>query len=206
MTFHAARARPSAATRMALGALALGLMGAGALAGCADGAGVCGGPELLPHLSPVSFGDLYPRRGSEAPDPATREAVPYEWVLLLTADCTKSVEITKVCVVGEGHNGDPAEPSFTIEGPVPARLGKGGTAAIRITYDHDELNEDLDDDGEPDADNAALVIQSNATNFPTLVVPLCARIVKRGTERLASFPCESPVSVPAGVADRSLCP
>ena len=183
-----------------------GVVGAATLAGCGDDAAVCQGPELLPHLSPVSFGDLYPLRGSDEPDPSTREAVPYEWVLLLTADCAKTAKIEKVCVVGEGHNGDPTEPSFTIEGPVPDTLGKGDTAAVRITYDHDDVNVDLDDDGEPDQDDAALVIQSNATNFPTLVVPLCARVVKRGEERLATFPCDSPVSVPAGVADATLCP
>ena len=69
---------------------------------------------------------------------------------------------------------------------------------VRLTYERDEPN------GGDDVDDIAVVIQSNATNFPTLVVPVCARVIPEGQER-SSIECTSPVSVPAGERDDSLC-
>ena len=77
-------------------------------------------------------------------------------------------------------------------------------AALRITYSPTAVNTDLDGDGAPDPDNAAIVIQSNAKNFPTLVVPICARLVPAGTKR-TEFVCTSPVTLVAGTKDATLC-
>ena len=50
----------------------------------------------------------------------------------------------------------------------------------------------------------AIIVQSNATNLPTLVVPICARIVAPG-DPLGAVACASPVSVEPGERDSTLC-
>ncbi|MFO0751470.1 MAG: hypothetical protein U1F43_38250 [Myxococcota bacterium] len=88
---------------------------------------------------------------------------------------------------------------------MPTHVENGAAAAVRITYDSDTVNRDKDSDGKRDPDNIAVVIQSNAKNFPTLVVPVCAIIIP-GASDAFPFLCESPVTVPAGKTDATLCP
>jgi hypothetical protein len=171
--------------------------------GARDADSGCADPTIEPHLSPVNFGDLYPAPA----DGSARggSTVPKEWALLLRSKCSKPVAISKVCLVGDAHNGVKGSPAFYLEGPEPAVAAEGADPAVRITYNPGDVNADLDGDGLPDPDNVALVVQSNAKNFPTLVVPLCARLVAEGTAP-ATFACASPVTVAAGSSDPSLCP
>ena len=164
----------------------------------------CTGPEILPHLSPVNLGNFFPLGQGETPDPGSPEKVPYEVTLFLRNTCQKPLVIEAACIVGDAHNGDEDDPAFTIEGPVPKTVASGDVAAVRLTYDSDKFNKDLDDDKTRDPDQIAVVIQSNAKNFPTLVVPVCAMIIPNDEEPVA-FVCESPLTVPAGKTDASYC-
>ncbi|MCB9729676.1 MAG: hypothetical protein H6744_05230 [Deltaproteobacteria bacterium] len=183
------------------GLLAATLLAAG---GCDGGEGDCTRPTLVPQVERLNLGDLRARAAGEPADPANVEAVPFEWVLLLQSKCTEPVVISEVCVVGDAHNGKAGDPAFTLEGPVPATVPFRSEAALRVTYDHPDPNTlDADEDGEPDPDSVAIVIQSNAVNAPTLVVPICARIIGEGEP--AAVPCVSPVTVGSGMRVESLC-
>lgn len=162
------------------------VLGAVLSVGCRGGGDGEGGLDILPHASPIRLGQMYPL-GENEPEPGTSERVPHEFVLLLQTD-SDAVEIEEVCLVG-------ATEHFTLEGPVPESPRRDEDAALRITYDRPDV-------GGPD--HAAVVVQSNAENFPTLVVPVCAQVVAEGSERII-FECESPVTVPEGEKDETLC-
>ncbi len=179
-----------------------------ALVGCGGddngAAGGCATPEVRPHLSPVTLPDMVELPDGAEANPGSSVNPPYEWVLLLQSDCEQAVEITEVCIVGDKHNGQDGSQAFAIEGPVPATVPFGTESAIRVTYNPDVLNVDADGDGVPEPDRVAIVVQSNAVNFPTLIVPLCARMVAEGSE-YPEYECQSPVSLPAGAIDTTLC-
>jgi hypothetical protein len=184
---------------------ALFLVGAGLAAACDDGAKDCTEPTLVPQIERLNLGDLHVLAPGAEENPASLDAVPFEFVLLLQSKCTAPVVITEACIVGDAHNGNPADPAFTLEGPVPLTVPFRSEAALRLTYDHPDPNTvDTDDDGEADPDAIAIVIQSNAVNAPTLVVPICARIIAADAEPNA-VPCASPVIVPAGTSIPTLC-
>ncbi|MBA2665279.1 MAG: hypothetical protein H0U74_23525 [Bradymonadaceae bacterium] len=158
---------------------------------------LCEGPEILPHLSPVSLGEFYPL-GNNPANLTSNTRTPFEWVLLLQSTCSNDVKITKTCLVGDPtKNGSDTE-QFIIEGPVPATATLGAEAAMRVTYERRDPN------GGSDSDQVALVIQSNATNYPTLIVPICARVVEEGATK-AALPCASPIVVAAGDKRADLC-
>ncbi|MBI5529261.1 MAG: hypothetical protein HY897_23295 [Deltaproteobacteria bacterium] len=164
---------------------------------------MCEEPTIEPHLSPVNFGDLYTTEDGGTGGGGA-QTVPYEWVLLLMSKCKEAVTVTAACFAGTTHSGAPANTAFFVEGPVPAAIEGGKEAAVRITYSPSAPNADTNGDGVPDPDNVALVVQSNAKNYPTLVVPICARLVAAGTERTA-FECTSPVTLAPGAKDETLC-
>lgn len=184
------------------------LIGGSALAGgagCDDGGEDCSEPTLVPQVARLNLGDLRALGADEVGNPASLEAVPFEFVLLLQSKCTAPVVITKACIIGDAHNGEASAPAFTLEGPIPLTVPFRTESALRLTYDHTDPNTvDADADGQPDPDSVAIVIQSNAVNAPTLVVPVCARVIAADGEP-AAVPCVSPVVVPAGQADLSLC-
>lgn len=185
-------------------ALALLLASTLATAGCDEDEARCSGAEILPHLSPVAMGDFYPRQGD--PDPATNERVPFAWSLVLQSTCGAPLKISKACLIGQAHNGVDGDAAFALEGPDRAEVPPGEDTLVRLTYDHADVNAlDADADGAADPDNIALVVQSNARNFPTLVVPVCARVVLDGATRLR-LDCTAPVTVPAGESRPDLCP
>lgn len=176
--------------------------------GCESEEGSCG-PLISPHISPIYFGDVKTLANGEEPDVATLDTAPFEFVLILESACDPAaggpdLVIDGLCLVGDAHNGDATDPAFSIEGPVPSVLGPGELAAVRITYDPSSVAEDTDDDGVPDYDSVALVVQSNATDTPTLVVPMCARLVGQNAE-LDAAACTSPVPLIEGEADLTLC-
>lgn len=173
---------------------AISLLGAMVAASALLMAGACdseaaGGAEILPHLSPVNFGDLYPL-GNRQPEPTSNERVPYEWVLLLQNGGSESLRISKVCLLDDNHNGVAGDKAFSIRvsDALPLTVVPGSEAAVEITFEHEELNVDLDGDTEADPDTVALVVESNAKNYPTLVIPVCARLVENGTEK-GAFEC-----------------
>lgn len=142
----------------------------------------CGSSEdegerlLTPYPAELSMSSLYPLDNNDE-DPATSERVPFERVVLLRATGGLPVEISKICLVGDAKN------QFVLEGPKPATATAATDAAVRVTYERANV-------GGPD--QIALVVESNSTT-PTLVVPICARVIKDGTR--GPVACESPVTV-----------
>lgn len=167
----------------------LGLTGVGII-GCGGGGEVEGERCLVPHLSPVPFGEMYPK-GNRDEDLLSPERSPYEWVLQLQSNCGAEVNIEKVCLVGDTDH-------FILEGPEPTTATGAQSAVVRITYERQDPHSGSD------SDQIALVVQSNADDHPTLIVPVCARIIEDGNEKSA-LECESPVTVAAGQKDASLC-
>jgi hypothetical protein len=172
-------------------------------AGCGGGekgGETCTGPEIWPHRSPANFREAYPPGDGEANrgDP-TR--TPFEWTLHLESLCERDVEVETACLIGEENDGGASDAEhFQLEGPEPSTVTRDTDGLMRLTYDRSQPNPD------GDADQAAIVVQSNAENFPTLVVPVCARVIEEGdgTER-ELVTCDSPVSVPEGERDEQLC-
>lgn len=185
------------------GAILVAIAMALALVGC--GTEEDAGVRIAPHISPMSFGDIYSRPSGTDPDPYSNTYVPFEWTLLIQARGTDPVEIEEICIVGDDHNGEPGDNAFSFEGPDRYEIPPQREAAIRLTYDHGSRNTDLSGDGEPDPDQAALVIQSNAVDYPTLVVPICGRIISTSRDP-ETIECTSPITAPPeGEADRDLC-
>jgi len=169
---------------------------------CDSADDTCSGALILPSESPKALGIFRPRGDGEPANPGAGIYPPYEWTLFLQNTCGQPLEISKVCIVGDGE-GDAA--AFTLEGPLPDKVSRGDAAAVRLTYAPKGVNPDADGDGERDANSIAIVVQSNAGNFPTLVVPVCAVVVPANEFETATYSCTSPVVVPAGKADRTLC-
>ena len=67
-----------------------------------------------------------------------------------------------------------------------------------------QMNADLDMVAVRDPDRAVLVVQSDAANAPTLVVPVCGRILPAG-ETADPYACPPPFTVPAGQRLDDLC-
>lgn len=173
---------------------------------CDSSEDTCSGATIFPSESPKALGPFRLRANNEAADPGGGITVPSEWTVFLQNTCGAPLKIDKVCLVGDGHNGDAEDPAFTLEGPVPDTVKNGDAAALRLTFETTTINDDRDDDGVRDPDNVAIVVQSNATNFPTLVIPVCALVVPADDLDDANITgCASPISVPAGKADRTLC-
>lgn len=158
---------------------------------------VCEGRQLIPHLSPISFGELNPL-GNREPDLSSPQRTPFEYVLLLQSPCNEEVKIDKVCLVGDSAKNGSDTAQFELEGPEPGVAKRGREAVLRLTYERQTPNEG------GDSDQVAIVVQSNAENHPTLVIPLCARVVADGTEK-SDLPCESPVVIEAGQKNAALC-
>lgn len=182
----------------------LSLVALGHLSACSsddgDSTELCAGVKIEPHVPQVPLGQMYPTPAkAEDRDLASRESTPYEWVLRLRSKCDEPVKVTKVCLVGDAAKNGADVEQFTLEGPKPTTIDSTFDGAIRITYKRQMPNSG------DDIDNVAVVIQSNAANAPTLVVPVCASVVKDGQER-TSITCTAPVMVAEGQKDESLCP
>jgi hypothetical protein len=157
-----------------------------------DSSDLCKGPEILPNQSPVRIGEMYPPSDDVEKRPGDNTRIPVEWTVLLESTCQETLEISEACIVGaedEGSDGTDARFFEPVEGPTKESLESDEESAIRVTYDRERPNP------EDDIDNIAVVVQSNAENFPTLVVPLCARVIEEGEEP-EPVPCTSPVEPP----------
>jgi hypothetical protein len=138
---------------------------------------VCEGRQLVPHLSPVSFGELRPL-GSATEDLHDASRTPYSWPLILHAPCDQEVTIDRACIVGDTDH-------FTLEGPSDDVASRGNDSAVRITYNRQTPNSG------DEQDNIAIIIESNAEDSP-LVVPLCARVVDGSPDNSEPLDCVPP--------------
>lgn len=175
--------------------------------GCKEQAAECDGVTIDPSVPILAFGDLFLPADEDA-DPEDQPdgpTVPAQKTVFLRAQCGDALEIERVCIVHEGHNGDPEVVAFEFEGPAETTVVPGaGEAAIRVTYDARSLNGDLDFDGIPDPDIGALVIQSNAVNAPTLAIPVCGRVINPGAG-IAPQRCVLGFDLEAGEKLEDLC-
>jgi len=142
-----------------------------------------GGAQIEPHVSPIQLGKFWPT-GNETPDLGNRDRTPYEFVLLLLSSGDEDLNVSKVCLGGQDSN-------FELEGPIPNPIRPGDQGAIRITYLRNSNG----------SDRAAIVVKSNATNFPTLVIPLCAEVVADGEAKNIVTACEISDEVAQAAAD-----
>jgi hypothetical protein len=144
-----------------------------------------------------NLGAMFPFDADDS-DVSDDSRVPYEWTVLLRTECAAPVTIDKVCLVGANGAADaPAVSQFLLEGPTATEVTSQEDAAVRLTYNRRQPG---------GVDNVALLVESNAADFPTLVIPVCARVVENGAER-GAIECTTPVPVPAaGEAASASCP
>ena len=174
------------------------------LIGCAPEADPCSGATLEVGTEAVHFGDLTLLSGGAIGDPNTADQVPSRRTVLLRNACGPALRIHQVCLIQNEHNGEAGSTAFYLEGPDRAVLGPGQTAGLRLTFDAQTVSDDLNQDAERDPDRATLVIQSDAHNTPTHVIPVCARTVPEG-EANPPYDCPAPFTIPAGEALPDLC-
>ena len=136
---------------------------------------------------PNNLGAMFPPSDDDS-DVSDDSRVPFEWTVLLRTECAAPVTISKVCLVGPGGNPEAGEvDQFLLEGPTSTEVTSQEDAAVRLTYTRRQPS---------GVDNVALLVESNAADFPTLVIPVCARVVENGNER-GDIECTSPVAIPA---------
>ncbi|MFB6264584.1 MAG: hypothetical protein ABEL76_13310 [Bradymonadaceae bacterium] len=199
------RGRPRMSpVRAALFAVVASLSGAGCGSSGASGPD-CNGQRLRPNDDRAILGEFYPR-GNEPARPGSRDRVPFEWVLQLESTCGSPVTIERTCLIGDPEAGGRDTEQFFVEGPRPETVPPDRAAAIRVTYRRQSLNpRDENGDGRPDADRVGLVVQSNADNRPTIVVPICARVISANRDKQRIESCEPPIEVESGEKTRGLC-
>ena len=158
---------------------------------------ICEGRSLQPDRPSIVLGEMTPSSGA---DDALLNATttPYEWNLLLHSPCDEPVTIEEVCLIDDG---DGAADHFVLEGPEGDVASRGADSIVRLTYERSDTH----DDG--DQDDIAVVVQSDADDAPTLVVPVCARVVDdRSDDDEVSMSCSSPVTIPGdGESVSGLC-
>ncbi len=146
------------------------------------------GGDILPAVSPVNLGKLWPQGANDA-EPGSNERVPYEFALLVEAE-NAAINIEKACLIG---NQGVINSNWILESedPLPSKVNGGEQYAFRLTYEREN----------PGRDAIALVIESDAGNFPQLVVPVCAETVADGQDKSIVTPCEFNEEVPANPCD-----
>ena len=137
-----------------------------------DASDICSDRELVPHVSPVVFGEL------------SESLIPHEWHLLLHNSCNAEVTIEEACLIGDDAD------QFVLEGPESDVAVRNQDSVLRLTYERESTHSG------DDQDDLAIVVQSDAENAPTIVVPVCARVVSDPDEE-AEMECNSPVEIPA---------
>lgn len=180
------------------------LVGALALPACGGDEDACGGAAIEPSSPVLDLGDRLARDPDDPGDVLDTRSVPVRKTLLLRNTCGAALTIRQVCLINDAHNGVAGDHAFALEGPDRTVVGPGDVAGVRVTYDHPAVNDDLDMDAVRDPDRAVLVVQSDAANAPTLVVPVCGRILPAG-ETADPYDCPPPFTVPAGQALGDLC-
>lgn len=117
------------------------------------------------------------------------------------------LNVQSVCLLRNAHNQDPETPAFYLElepgQSLPLDVRQGHETGIRITYEVDSANGDTSGDGVPDPDVAVLVVHSNASNQPILMVPVCGRVVTSGEPQ--TWPCTLPNDVMPPSPDTGDC-
>lgn len=157
---------------------------------------ICEGRVMNPHFSPAVLGEFRPPSSSQSHLDDTR--IPYQWHLLLHAPCDEPVTIEEVCMI---DGGDGAASQFVLEVPDETTASRNNDGVLRLTYERSDTHSG------DDQDDIAIVVQSNADNAPTIVVPVCARVVSSFSDDRFGFECDSPVEIPAeGERVEGLCP
>lgn len=187
---------------LAVSALSLTLIGCSGTDGNSNE--TCSAPQLRHSPTPFSFQEAFPPPDDNADENrGDRTRTPFEATFHLRSGCEKDVDVQKTCLIGEGEETGSGKTTehFAVEGPKPSTVKEGTDSVLRITYDRDQPNSG------DDVDNAAMVIQSNAGNLPTLVVPMCARVIQKSQDASRQpVECESPVEIPsAGEKKEGLC-
>jgi len=185
-------------------ALAVATAGCSGTDGNGEGNGEdCDEPTLQHSPPPFSFREAHPP-GDEQENRGQKDRTPFESTFHLISKCNgEAIEVEKTCLVDEGEEAgdDKTTEQFTIEGPEPTTATQEQDAIVRLTYNREEPNQG------DDVDNAAMVVQSNAANLPTLVVPICGRVVPEDQDRAPGrVSCDSPIERPtAGEKVEGLC-
>ncbi len=172
--------------------------------GCDGAQDTCTGAYIEAARPAIDLGDRLARPAGSPGDLLDTTRVPVRQTLLLRNTCGAPLTLREVCLINDGHNGVDGDPAFALEGPDRTRVAPGDVAGVRVTYDHPEPNDDLDQDAVRDPDRAILVVQSDAHNAPTLVVPVCGRILPDG-ETADPYDCPAPFALPPGEALPDLC-
>lgn len=172
--------------------------------GCGSGSEFGSGPRIRPGLSPAVLGNLVLDTNASPAQGCSTGIAPCQWVLTIHSVGTDTLVINRVCIEGNTRG------AFSIEGPEGLNepdtdgslaVAEQTDALLRITYDHDDL------DPARNIDNIAVVIQSDAKDFPTLVVPVCGRMLDANDPPPDPVECTTPVPAPAeGERDDTLCP
>ncbi len=158
------------------------------LAACDSQGDECSGAFIEPFPIALNFGDVHPATSG------TPESAPRRKTVLLHNTCGGTLRIERVCIVEDAHDGVEGDTAFEIEGPDRAEVGPGDVAGIRVTFEHVTLNTSPTPGAVP-PDRAALIVQTNAENAPTVAVPLCARLVAPGSQH-EPFECPQTFPVP----------
>ncbi len=142
------------------------------------------------------FPEMYPPSDNTADDPVDTERTPFEFVVLLRSTGEVPVDISEICLVGES---DTARDQFILEAPeTPVQSTSQVDQAVRITYDRQSPN------GGGNVDRVSLVVQSNAENYPTYIVPFCGRVIGEGSDPQA-IGCSTHLMVAPGESAEDLC-
>ena len=158
----------------------------------------CEGPKFVYNPpAPAYFQEAFPPKNDGTDSRGTKEHTPYEINFQLNSQCEKDVEIQNWCLLGDSQDLE----HFTLEEPSNTTFSREESSVVRLTYSRETPNQG------DDADAVALVLQTNATNLPTLVAPICTRVIEKTEDATRkTVECESPVEVvEPGTKKEGLC-
>jgi hypothetical protein len=173
--------------------------------GCGSDEPECEGAVLETSAEYISFGDLAlgGERGVEGDT-----QVPERRTLFLRNRCGAPLIIESACLINNAHNGDPSDPAFYLEyepgAETPISIKPGRDGALRVTFDVESTNQDLDDDDVAEQDQAILVLFSNASNNQRLAIPVCGRAVDSDTLEPPA-PCSLPSNFDLASVSATAC-
>jgi len=175
------------------------------LLGCGGDEPDCEGAVIELSVEEVAFGDLAlsGQRGVEGDF-----QVPERRTIFARNRCGAPLIIDAACLLNNTHNGDPSDPAFYLEYEpgvdLPISIRPGRDAALRVTFDVESVNQDLDNDETIDEDQSILVLFSNASNASPIAIPVCARAVDSDT-LMPPGACTLPEDFDLSAVSKSAC-
>ncbi|MEE2789311.1 MAG: hypothetical protein VX589_18380 [Myxococcota bacterium] len=137
--------------------------------------------------------------------------VPERRTVFARSTCGTPLEITKVCIVDNAHDGDEADPAFQV--PLlesdanldsSTTVAPGKDFAIQLEYIANAVSQ------RENGDTSVLIIENNSTNQPVVAIPICAKVIalpEDGRPGTADAPpCELPSKYENLTASESPCP